>query len=110
VAAGKADVTAVDCVTLAHLSRFEPGLIDQVRILDWTPSSPCLPFVTSHLTSTSTVRALRSALADVMTDASLSSMRETLLLDDVACDAHTTFERVEELEGFAERHAYRVLA
>jgi ABC-type phosphate/phosphonate transport system substrate-binding protein len=110
VAAGKADVTAVDCVTLAHLSRFEPALIAQVRILDWTPSSPCLPFVTSHLTSNATVQALRTALADVVTDASLCSMRETLLLDDVVCDPDTSFERVEELEGFAERHAYRVLA
>ena len=110
VAAGKADATAVDCVTLAHLSRFEPALIAQVRVLDWTPSSPCLPFVTSHLTSSATVRALRTALADVMVDASLSSMRETLLLDHVVCDPNTSFERVEELEGFAERHAYRVLA
>jgi ABC-type phosphate/phosphonate transport system substrate-binding protein len=110
VAAGKADVTAVDCVTLAHLSRFEPALIAQVRILDWTPSSPCLPFVTSHLTSTATVQALRTALADVVADASLGSVRETLLLDSVACDPNPSFERVEELEGFAERHAYRVLA
>jgi ABC-type phosphate/phosphonate transport system substrate-binding protein len=110
VAAGRADVTAVDCVTLAHLSRFEPALIAQVRILDWTPSSPCLPFVTSHLTSTATVQALRTALADVVSDGSLGSMRETLLLDDVVCDPDTSFERVQELEGFAERHAYRVLA
>jgi ABC-type phosphate/phosphonate transport system substrate-binding protein len=110
VAAGKADVTAVDCVTLAHLSRFEPALIAQVRILDWTPSSPCLPFVTSHLTSTATVQALRTALADVVADASLGSLRETLLLDNVLRDPNPSFERVEELEGFAERHAYRVLA
>jgi ABC-type phosphate/phosphonate transport system substrate-binding protein len=109
VAAGKADVTAVDCVTLAHLSRFEPALIAQVRILDWTPSSPCLPFVTSHLTTDATVQALRTALADVMTDASLGSMRETLLLDGMVCDPNISFERVEELEGFAERHGYHVL-
>jgi ABC-type phosphate/phosphonate transport system substrate-binding protein len=106
VAAGNADVTAVDCVTLAHLSRFEPALIAQVRILDWTASSPCLPFVTSHLTSDATMQALRSALADVMTDASVSSVRETLLLDGVAYNPNTSFDRVEELEGIAKRHGY----
>ena len=110
VAAGKADVTAIDCVTLAHLTRFERALIAQVRILDWTPSSPCLPFVTSHLTSNATVQALRTALAEVMTDASLSSMRDTLLLDDVVCDPNPSLARVEALQGFAERHAYPVLA
>ena len=41
-------------------------------------------------------------------DASLSSMRDTLLLDNVACDPNTSFERVEEPEGFAERHAHRI--
>ncbi len=60
VAAGSADVTAIDCVTLAHLARFAPKLIAQVRVLDWTPSSPCLPFVTSNRTSDSTVQALRT--------------------------------------------------
>jgi ABC-type phosphate/phosphonate transport system substrate-binding protein len=109
VAAGKADVTAVDCVTLAYLSRFEPALFAQVRTMDWTPSSPCLPFVTSHLTPPATVQALRTALADVMTDASLSSMRETLLLEGVVCDPDASFERVEALEGFAQRHGYPVL-
>lgn len=110
VAAGEADVAAVDCVTLAHLSRFEPALIAQVRILDWTPSSPCLPFVTSRLTSAATVQALRTALADVMTDASLRRLRETLLLEGVASDPDASFERVEALERFAAHQAYPQLA
>jgi hypothetical protein len=55
------------------------------------------------------VQALRTALADVVADASLCSMRATLLLDDVVCDPNASFERVEELEGFAERHGYHVL-
>jgi hypothetical protein len=81
-----------------------------VRILDWTTSSPCLPFVTSHLTSDATLRSLHSALADIMTDAALSSLRETLLLEGVLCDPNSSFERVEELEGFAQRHGYHVLS
>jgi ABC-type phosphate/phosphonate transport system substrate-binding protein len=110
VAAGSADVAAIDCVTLAHLSRFEPALVAQVRILDRTPSSPCLPFVTSHLTSDATLQALRTALVDIMLDSSLSPVRKSLLLDGMACDPDTSFGRVKELEGFAQRHAYRVLA
>jgi ABC-type phosphate/phosphonate transport system substrate-binding protein len=110
LAVGRADVAAIDCVTLAHLSRFEPALVAQVRILDRTPSSPCLPFVTSALTSEATLRALRTALSDVMADSSLSSVRQSLLLDGMVYDPDTSFERVKELERFARRHAYRVLA
>jgi len=37
VVAGDADVTAVDCVTLAYLQRIQPELTSGVRIIDWTP-------------------------------------------------------------------------
>jgi ABC-type phosphate/phosphonate transport system substrate-binding protein len=92
VAEGGADVAAVDCVTFAHLRKACPAAVAKVRILGWTPSSPCLPFITARTTRDSTVEALRSCLEAVLSDAALAWVRELLLLDgvDVAPDVHFT--------------------
>jgi ABC-type phosphate/phosphonate transport system substrate-binding protein len=109
VAAREADVTAVDCVTLGHLQRFHTRLTSQVKVIDWTPSSPCLPFVTSAQTGEATFQALRSAMADVFTDSTLAPVRELLLLEGVNLSPDTTLSRVSELEAQAEQWRYPVL-
>jgi ABC-type phosphate/phosphonate transport system substrate-binding protein len=109
VATGEADVTAVDCVTLAYLQRFQPRLTSGLKVIDWTPPSPCLPFVTSQQTRESTLQALRSALAEVFADRALAPARDTLLLEGVDLSPDTTFSRVKELELEAEHWQYPVL-
>jgi ABC-type phosphate/phosphonate transport system substrate-binding protein len=109
IAAREADVTAVDCVTLRHLQRFHTHLTSQVKVIDWTPSSPCLPFVTSTQTEEATFQALRSAMADVFTDSTLAPARELLLLEGVNLNPDTTLSRVSELEAQAKRWRYPVL-
>ena len=106
IAAGAADVAAIDCVTLEHLRRFHPQLIAQVRVVDWTPPSPCLPFVVSRRTSETTVQAVCSALEGVCADPALASVREALLLEGVDLTPDITFGRVLELEQLAERWRY----
>ena len=109
VASGEADVTAVDCVTLAYLQRLQPHLTSRLRVIDWTPTSPSLPFVTSRQTSESTLQALRSAMAEVFADRALAPARDTLLLEGVDLSPDTTFARVKELELEAEHWQYPVL-
>lgn len=109
VAAGEADVTAVDCVTLAHLQRLEPELTSRLRVIDWTPASPCLPFVSSRRTNGVTLTALRAALADVFSDPELAPTRELLFLESVDLSPDTTFGRVRELEVEAHHWRYPVL-
>ena len=109
VAAGGADVTAVDCVSLAHLQRFEPRLTSRLRVIDWTPASPCLPYVTSCQTSSATLRALRSAIADVFADRALAPVRDLLLLDGIHLSPDITFARVRQLELDAQHWRYPVL-
>jgi ABC-type phosphate/phosphonate transport system substrate-binding protein len=109
VATGEADVTAIDCVTLAYLQRLQPHLTLRLRVIDWTPTSPCLPFVTSQQTSESTLQALRSALAEVFADRALAPVRDTLLLEGVDLSPDPTFARVKELELEAEGWHYPVL-
>lgn len=110
IEAGEADVAAIDCVTLEHLRRIRPQLISKVRVLDWTPPSPCLPFVVSRQTSETTVAAVRRALEAVCADPMLAPVRKILLLEGVDLTPDTTFRRVSELELQAEQWRYSSLA
>jgi len=107
IAANKADVAAIDCVTFAHLQRIDPALTHRVRVLSWTPPSPCLPFVTARSTSAATLAHLRSALADVFVDPGLAQVRRQLLLEAVDLAPDITLKRVLKLEQDAVRSGYQ---
>jgi ABC-type phosphate/phosphonate transport system substrate-binding protein len=109
IGAGEADVAAIDCVTLEHLRRTHPLLMSQVRVIDWTEPSPCLPFVITSQASESTVIALREALQAVCADPALAPVRDTLLLEGIDVTPDATFSRVLELERQAERWRYPAL-
>jgi ABC-type phosphate/phosphonate transport system substrate-binding protein len=75
VAEGAADAASIDCVSWAHLERHRPALAGRLRILDETPSSPGLPFVTSARTPPQAVAALRQALAEVTARSTPADLR-----------------------------------
>ena len=106
VAARDADVTAIDCVTLAHLRRIQPQLTSGVRVIDWTPASPSLPFVTSRQTSEPTLRALRAAMAEIFAHSALAPVREQLFLEGLDLAPDRSFGRVLQLEIEAEQWRY----
>ncbi len=83
IARGKADATAVDCVTYAFWRRYRADAARHVRILARTPPSPAIPFVTSVATPAPTVEALRAALRMIASEARHRALRSDLLLDDV---------------------------
>ncbi|MDJ0275912.1 PhnD/SsuA/transferrin family substrate-binding protein [Sphingomonas sp. 2R-10] len=64
VAAGEADVAAIDEVTFAALTRFEPDLTGALRLLDRTGPAATPAFVTAADTPPGIVVLLRAALAD----------------------------------------------
>ncbi len=109
IVAGEADVASIDCVTLQHLSRILPELVSQVRVVGWTPSSPCLPFVISRHAGEANIEVVRSALEAVCADPTLASVRESLLLDGVDVTPDATFTRVSGLEQVAEQWGYPTL-
>jgi ABC-type phosphate/phosphonate transport system substrate-binding protein len=80
VADGEADLAAIDCVSWAHFQRIAPERTGALRVLGWTDASPSLPFVTGAGTDAATLRALRSALADIIADPALDGARERLFL------------------------------
>jgi ABC-type phosphate/phosphonate transport system substrate-binding protein len=107
VAAGKADVAAVDCVTLALLERVAPVERNGVRILAWSPPALGLPTITAGGTDDDTVAALRRALRDAVADESLREVREALGLSDIAMLDDNAYAVIPEMENKARSLGYR---
>lgn len=109
VACGRADVAAIDAVSLAHIATLDPELAARVRILAWSEATPCLPYVTAASTDAATVRALRAALETVCTSRALGAVLERLLIEGVDCDPDPTYAAVLALEQRAQALGYPVL-
>jgi ABC-type phosphate/phosphonate transport system substrate-binding protein len=110
VAHGEADVAAIDAVTLAHVTRFEPELVGRTRILGWTPSTGGLPFITAGTTDDATLDLLRAALFEIGEAARHAPLREALLLDGFALLSEADYRPVMELERYAIERGYPALA
>jgi ABC-type phosphate/phosphonate transport system substrate-binding protein len=110
IAAGRADLAAIDCVTLAHVRRHEPWRWEGLAVQGWTEDSPSLPYITAGATSDATLSALRSALADIAADPSLAAIRGNMLLDGFDFAPDREFTRVRALARNAADQGYPVLA
>jgi ABC-type phosphate/phosphonate transport system substrate-binding protein len=106
VADGDADVAAVDCVSLAHFRRLYPASVAALRILDWTPTAPSLPFITAAATGDTVLRKLRSCLAAVAADPALDDVRDRLFLEGFDLDPAGDFAEVLHLERKAAEVGY----
>jgi len=109
VAEGRADVAAIDCVSFAHIGRAAPGLTARLRILAWTPATPCLPLVTARTSDGVPLPILRAALAAVSRDPALAAVRERLFLGGFDLDPDDSFAAVLRLEREAAELGYPVL-
>jgi ABC-type phosphate/phosphonate transport system substrate-binding protein len=83
VAAGEADIAAIDCVTYALLQRHRPAAAAGLRVIGSTAPAPGLPLVTRRDASDETVVALRSALRGVLADPALAEARAALLIEGI---------------------------
>ena len=96
---GKADVTPVDCVSLALLARHEPDAVRGLRVLASTPRGvPGLPLITAAGTSAQELGRLRDALSAFCSDGSLADVRAALLFDGfqiLPLDAYAACLRME---------------
>jgi ABC-type phosphate/phosphonate transport system substrate-binding protein len=84
IAAGDADVAAIDAVTLALLQRLRPDLAKAVRVLHWSVRSPGLPLITSPQQTDQTRAALQDVLMEVAADPALREVRHELMLGGFA--------------------------
>lgn len=109
VAAGEADVAAIDCVTHALVARHAPGLLAGTRVLTRTAGTPGLPLVTRAGAAVAEVESLREVLAEVAADPTLASTRERLLLEGFAVLPLEAYGAVAALERAAVDAGYPVL-
>jgi len=83
VAAGEADIAAIDCVTHALLQRHRPAATAGLRVIGMTAPASGLPFVTRRSAADATVEALRAALRGALTDPALAEARAALLIEGI---------------------------
>jgi len=106
LAAGKADVAAIDCVTFGLLSRYRPSAVADVRELCRSASAPALPYVASGATGDRRVAQLRQGLQGAMCDAALAEPRAALLLKGVRVLPEKEYDRITEIEAVAFDQGY----
>ena len=109
LAAGEADVAAIDAVTWAQVRRLRPQLANRLRVLAWTGESPGLPLITAADSDAPTLAALRQALADVAVDPYLADVRDALLLDGFSLLREPHYQSVLYFEQRANDLGYPLL-
>ena len=109
VAAGEADVCAVDCVTYALLARYAPESIAGTRVLGFTPRGPGLPLVVRADLKTDQFERIRSALRQAMADPEGREVRAALFIDGVVETGIDDYRPVLEMEAQANGLGYAEL-
>lgn len=110
IASGYADVAAIDCVTLALLSRYESESLNLLSRLCWTPATLGLPFVTSTRTSPADISKIQDGLKIISEDSKYRHLRESLLLDHFEFPEAQDYDQVMSLEYAAIGAGYKTLA
>jgi ABC-type phosphate/phosphonate transport system substrate-binding protein len=108
VAEGRADLAAIDCVTMAFVRDERPALAQAVKQIGWTEASPGLPLIASKAVPADWLVELRSALNEALATQPERARRlrlkgfEILSMDDYA--------RITQLENEAIERGYAQLA
>jgi ABC-type phosphate/phosphonate transport system substrate-binding protein len=110
VAAGKADVAAVDCVSFALLARYRGAAVAGLRELCRTRRAPSLPYITAGTCDVDRLDRLRQGLRKAMADERLAGAREALLLRDIMLLPESAYECIDEMEAAALGHDYPSIA
>jgi ABC-type phosphate/phosphonate transport system substrate-binding protein len=110
VAAGRADVAAIDSVTFGLLVRHAPEEVAGVRVLAETPGGPGLPLITRGEATDAEVAVLRQGLAGVLTDPGMAAARETLGLVGIELLGDEDYEVLARYAAEAAALGYRELA
>lgn len=106
IAAGEADVAAVDCVTHALAAAHAPERLSGVRVLAETAAAPGLPYVTHAARPADEIARLRAALARAMADPDLAAARDDLLLTGFTVLAPSDYEAILDMERAATEAGY----
>ncbi|MDX1610400.1 MAG: PhnD/SsuA/transferrin family substrate-binding protein [Halofilum sp. (in: g-proteobacteria)] len=106
VAAGAADLCAVDAVTHALLARHEPGSLAGTRVLGHSPAAPGLPCIAGPEVDGETVGRMRRAVRAALADRGLRSTRAALLITGAEVVPLAAYDRILAMEREAQALGY----
>lgn len=110
VSSGVADVASIDCITYGNILRFEPRLVEAVRIIAETPKGPGLPYITRATTTDDELSILRAVLAAVADDRRLDEVRDILSLRKFSVLEDADYQPLLDLGREAARMGYSEIA
>ena len=110
VAENKADVAAIDCVSLALCRAYRSEIADRLRVIAWSPKAPSLPYVTAIGRPGPEVHRLKQALAVAFADPTSTEARASLFIEGLEFSARATYDRIPELEAAAQVQGFAHLA
>ena len=110
VAAGDLDAASIDCVTYGFFDDCCPDKMSALRVLDETPESPAIPFVTSIATPAGQIAALRSALLRLADDPDRKPVLRGLHIETITPVDASVYQRVMDYEREAADRGYPELA
>jgi ABC-type phosphate/phosphonate transport system substrate-binding protein len=103
---GRADVAAIDAVTLALISDVAAGELDGLERLMWTGAAPTLPLITSAGTDDEELAILRSALSRVTDAPGIASSLDALRLEGFSPAELDDYQPIADMVAVALRHDY----
>jgi ABC-type phosphate/phosphonate transport system substrate-binding protein len=110
VAAGDLDAASIDCVTYGFFNDYCPEKVSALRVLDETPESPAIPFVSSIAAPAGHVDALRSALLRLADNPSRKPVLRGLRIETITAVESSIYQRVMGYEREAADLGYPELA
>lgn len=106
VAAGKADICAVDAVTHALLARHAPDRLAGTRVFELSPPAPGLPYIASFRVGQLELGRMRAAIRSALEDPGLASTRNALLIDGAEVLSLEVYEEIVAMEREAVAMGY----
>ena len=98
VAAGEADLCAVDAVTHALLERHAPRRLAGTRVLEFSPSAPGLPYVTGGDRDAAELWRMRAAIGAALADPGLEAVRADLLISGAEIPGPESYDEIPAME------------
>lgn len=102
VAAGEADLAAIDAVTFAAAEASYPGLREALKVVAVSRTVPALPFVTASATPAPVAALVQEALLGAMAAPELAAARAALFLSGAEPADPAAYDEVLELERVAD--------
>jgi len=106
----QADVAAIDCVMLALLERYQPDVMQGIRVLGTTYDAPAPPFVVRADTPDDEVEKIRLALMDTFDDPATEQCRQDMLLEGLIPATIDDYWVINAFENFATKRNFKMVS